>query len=399
VADAQEWQVKNARISNDPTTLIEVVSQFQFALGETAESQLFEGSRKNLWVAPKLDRDSQLRAFAPTLRRKFGTLGGSSLTVCIAAVANHNELFVAADRMRTAGDIQYEPESPKIIQLTNSMVLMTAGDSQLNREIVGGVRRAVSAQIQAEPNEWVSVRDVVDWYVWYLQENKRKAAEAAILRPLGLNSQTFLSKQREMNADVVQELTRTLINYPVPTTHVIVAGIDANGTHIYTVREGVVAYHNAVGFAAIGSGYWHVESEFTLSGHHSGRSIPETISLVYRAKRRAETAPGVGQATDMGMMIGGPGSYMQVGDHIQEKLSALYDKMAKQQERARNQVHKELASYVRSLQQTPQIPAEQESDGRDGLVVDPEARDDPTDVESEGQSDTSPGKSAGGEES
>lgn len=76
--------------------------------------------------------------------------------------------------MRTAGDIQYEPDSPKIIQLTNSIVLMTAGDSQPNRELVGGVRRAVAAQIQAEPNEWVNVRDVVDWYVWYLQEKNGK---------------------------------------------------------------------------------------------------------------------------------------------------------------------------------------------------------------------------------
>ena len=47
------------------------------------------------------------------------------MTICIATIAN-GCIFGAADRMKTAGDIQYEPAIAKIIKLTSSMTAMTA---------------------------------------------------------------------------------------------------------------------------------------------------------------------------------------------------------------------------------------------------------------------------------
>jgi hypothetical protein len=290
------------------------------------------------------------------------------VTVCVAAIANNNGMFVASDRMKTSGDIQYEPEVSKIIPLTTSIVMLTAGDSQLNNEIAVSLREWVAMHVRATPDEWIPVRRVVDWYVWQRQELKRKAAEAALLHPLGLTTQTFLASQKDMDPSLAQELARNIIHFAVPPTQVIIAGIDTLGPHIYTVSDGFVAYHNAVGFAAIGVGSWHVESEFMLSGHHPARSIPETVSLVYRAKRRAETAPGVGAATDLGMMIAGLGSYAPVGDHVQEKLGGLYDKMAALQKKARDRVHVELEQYVRNVQQAQKSLPAQESDGSDGSV-------------------------------
>lgn len=319
--------------------------------------------------APFLAPDSPSRSARPTLTRRVGPAKwGEGVTVCIAAIADQTGLFVASDRMKTGGNIQYEPEVSKIVPLTTSIALLTAGDSQFNTEIINALRGWVSAHIQATPKVWISVRDVVDWYVWQRQELKRKAAEERLLHPLGLSSQSFLTQQATMNADLVQEISRNLVNFNVPTTEVIIAGIDATGTHIYTVVDGYIANHSTVGFATIGVGSWHVESQFMLSGHHPRRSIPETVSLVYRAKRRAEAAPGVGQATDMAMIIQGLGSYKPVGDHIQDKLRDLYDRMQKQQERARNRVHQELESYVRKLLEAQQTPPTQESDGPDGFV-------------------------------
>ena len=290
---------------------------------------------------------------------------GKAMTVCVAALAEQSGLFVASDRMKTSGLIQYEPEVSKIVPLTSSIVVLTAGDSQLNTEIIASLQDWVAAHVAATPDVWIAVRDAVDWYVWQRQELKRKAAEQYLLHPLGLTSATFLA-QENMSPDLVQEISRNLVNFPVAQTEVIIAGVDSSGTHIYSVRDGKVAYHNAVGFTAIGIGSWHVESEFMLSGHHPRRTIPETVSLVYRAKRRAETAPGVGEATDMGMMIQGLGSYVPVGTHIQDKLAKLYDKMRQQEARARNRVHEELDQYVRKLRQERAPPPTQESDGPDG---------------------------------
>ncbi|RYG86139.1 MAG: hypothetical protein EON58_22070 [Alphaproteobacteria bacterium] len=297
------------------------------------------------------------------------------MTVCIAAISNNAHLFVASDRMRTSGDIQYEPEVPKIVELTTSIVMMTAGDSLLNREIIAHVKQTVDEAVDANPETWLDVRQVVDWYVWYRQEIKRKAAEAAILVPLGMNSQTFLAQQDSLNSDLVQEIARNLLHHPMPTVHVIIAGIDNNGPQIYSVRDGAVSYHNAVGFAAIGNGYWHVESEFTSSGHHPGRSVPETAALIYRAKRRAETAPGVGRATDFAMILA-KGEYQPVGDHIHSKLAELYDAMAAAEKEARNRVYLELDSYVAELaiKRAQTQPTTQGVDGPDGSVDDANTR-------------------------
>ena len=50
------------------------------------------------------------------------------MTVCIATITS-GSVIGAADRLNTAGDVQYEPETSKIYSISNSIAAMTSGDA------------------------------------------------------------------------------------------------------------------------------------------------------------------------------------------------------------------------------------------------------------------------------
>src|SRR5205814_1246632 len=104
------------------------------------------------------------------------------LTVCIAAICNFkNTIFGACDRMMTSGDIEFEPDlpssepspakkmwentNPKIYMPTTSIVVMTAGDSGLQAEIMAEVMADIDQRFKREPNKWVDVKYAVESYL------------------------------------------------------------------------------------------------------------------------------------------------------------------------------------------------------------------------------------------
>ncbi len=125
-----------------------------------------------------------------------------------------------------------------------------------------------------------------------------------------------MSRQQEMAPELVRQLATELINFVPPRVATIFAGIDAFGAHIYSAQNGDVTCQDGVGFAAIGAGYWHADSQFMFAGHTRTRPMPETLLLSYSAKKRAEVAPGVGEGTDMFFIGPALGSYTLVGEHV-----------------------------------------------------------------------------------
>jgi hypothetical protein len=51
-------------------------------------------------------------------------------------MCNENILLGAPDRMLTAGDVEFEPTTAKIYEVTNPNVVMIAGESSLQLEIL-----------------------------------------------------------------------------------------------------------------------------------------------------------------------------------------------------------------------------------------------------------------------
>src|SRR5713101_405330 len=101
-------------------------------------------------------------------RVRPGARRGIPVTVCVAAMCmNGSVLWGTADRMLTSAAIEFEPQQSKIIPLTNSIAVMTAGDSALQAEVMRQVGAEVGRRIQAEPSNWLTVREISLLYNHY----------------------------------------------------------------------------------------------------------------------------------------------------------------------------------------------------------------------------------------
>jgi hypothetical protein len=252
--------------------------------------------------------------------------------------------------MLTSGDIQFEPSAgTKIFALSNSMFMMTAGDSALQAEITGMVAKEIAARIVAEPQSWWRVSEAADLYVKYYNSVKNKRAEDAILVPLHLDGQSFIANQRTMSDVLANDLARELLNFEIPDVSAIFAGLDPDGCHIYTVYNNEAHCVDNVGLAAIGIGDRHASSQFMFARHSWNSPFSDTLLLTYYAKRKAEVAPGVGTGTDMIMVGPTLGSLTLVGDHVIKKLDEEYRQAIELEASAFSRAKEAMRSYVEEL--------------------------------------------------
>jgi len=289
------------------------------------------------------------------------------MTICVAAIGGNGIVFCAADRMKTGGDIEFEPKrvdppeaalpwlfGSKIFSATASIAALTAGESALQSEILQEVWFNIQSRIAAAPTKWIKIKDAVEMYVDCYDKIKLKRAASAVLAPLALTPETFIQNQNSMASDFISEIKREMQSFDMPRIDTIYAGIDQEGPHIYTItnytteRNCVIKCNDSIGFAAIGSGARHATSQFMQVGYHRGFLTSETLFLTYLAKKRAEIAPGVGNETNMitiGPQLGLSGyihkDYMKEIDliyrrHVQSEkriLANAFDKAEKFEKR------------------------------------------------------------------
>ena|SRR5271166_2577045 len=130
------------------------------------------------------------------------------------------------------------------------------------------------------------------------------------------------------------------------------------GAHIYAAYNSDITCLDAIGFAAIGIGSRHANSEFMFAKHTIQRALPETLRLLHWAKKRAEVAPGVGTGTDMFMIGPTLGSATMIGDHVLKKLEEIYEDTQKKTRQTLQKSDQRLTEYIEQL--TKPKPAEQQ---------------------------------------
>lgn len=215
------------------------------------------------------------------------------MTVCVASISCGNRVIGASDRMLSTAEIAFEPPTSKVRALTSAIFAMTAGDAAFQAEILGTVRSDIDAYI-AEPHaDWLSVREVAELYLTHWNNAKRRRAESALLAPLGLNSSTFVSASG-LDPSVSDRIANALIAFQVPRVEVIIAGIDKTGAHIWVIEDGHIHCENGVGFACIGAGRRHADSQMMTGQHHAFAGLSQALVMTHAAKKRAEVSPSVG---------------------------------------------------------------------------------------------------------
>ena len=220
------------------------------------------------------------------------------MTICIAALCEKGEkIIIAADRMVTVGQIiEFEHDVPKFVNLAENCVIMTAGSTTLQNDIIKeavskikGLKKPTFKQITDEiKNSYTTIRI--------------KRAEETILKPKNMNFQSFYQNQRALLPEIVFQMTDA-INRTNLGVEYILCGFDEDGGHIhYIVDPGTSECWDTVGFCAIGTGNVNAVSAFTAHNYAPNYSLEKALYLVYLAKKEAQRAPGVGDDTDIAII-------------------------------------------------------------------------------------------------
>jgi 20S proteasome alpha/beta subunit len=287
------------------------------------------------------------------------------MTVCIAAIYGSQNIIGASDRMLTAGDIQFQPEQSKLYRLTSSIVAMVAGDISLQVEITARLRTKIRGRLELDSSHWLEVSQIAKDYSDIHSEIARERAERDLLAPLGLTSGSFVERQGSMRSEMVKQLTSELINYRLPDTAVVIAGIDGNGAHIWAGYDGSLTCEDAVGFAAVGAGHWHAKSQFMFARYTRGASAAKALYLVYAAKKRAETAPGVGVETDMFLIGPEPGTYSEMRTVVIDSVATIYQDNIRESERIYAETERKVNEYIATLAEPEPEPQQSGSSSAD----------------------------------
>lgn len=281
-----------------------------------------------------------------TYAHRPNTMEANPMTVCVAAIFDNASVFGASDRMLTGGDIEFQPAQAKIWPVTNSISVMTAGDISVHAEILRDINGLVAHKLQKEPQRWISVKEVAETYGTIYSTIRHARFEREVLLPMGLNSETLISRQKEMAQSFVSEMTTRASRFCIPDIATLVVGVDEIGPHIYIVENAEVSCNDTVGFAAVGAGRWHSTSQFMSSGYTRSTAASRALIITHRAKRKAEVAPGVGRHTDMFMIGPKPGSFHNIPSLMLKDLDRAYDKYCRDIEKADNASEKRFSEML-----------------------------------------------------
>ena len=283
------------------------------------------------------------------------------VTVCIAAIYNYNAILGASDRMVTGGygDITFEPPISKIFQLTNSIAVMTAGDQNIQTQVLQKTSKIIIEKINANPTQWLDISDVAEIYSKCFYDLRNKLIENNVLSKYNLTFDSFIAEQKKMSEKFIDMITANIKRYENDFSRsqgieTIITGVDNNGPHIYIVINGEVSCNDKLGFASIGIGSSHAISHFMLSKYSGSASESKALLTIHQAKKKSEVSPGVGKETDMCVIGPLKGSFTRIEPPTFTKpvvadLDNLYKKYKKTIEKLDKKTEDEIKDYLDKL--------------------------------------------------
>ena len=222
---------------------------------------------------------------------------GKHMTQLVAAICQceDNPIVIGiTDRMLSSADmtLTFERDEPKIEIITNKIAVLTAGTLD-EPDLIRDVRAKAKGKEH--------MREVAELFKEAYQELRIKHIEDEILNPLaGLKSfGEYHEKQRTLHDALVMDLNDRIRKYNVGLS-LLLLGIDEQGGHIAHVdNPGIWRGLDNVGFLCLGMGDRHADNVFAWYKHTTSVPLNDAIYITFEAKKKAEAAGGVGQATDM----------------------------------------------------------------------------------------------------
>jgi hypothetical protein len=286
------------------------------------------------------------------------------VTVAIAAICKMQggpAVIAAEDHMITAGDIEFEQPQPKMWRQGPHALALMYGDAAAQAEIAERCEQEVLLR------KITSVAEIASEYHSQMRNYVQRSAEAEILAPLNLTTQSFIAQQASLGQSITADLIKQMQDYFYNSgLHrgfggAILIGADqkAGLGHIHKIEYDRNVLMDRIGFVAAGMGQWHAESQFMFSCYVTEWDLPEALSLLYSAKKRSEVSPGVGPETDIVIVTTNPPNviHFNTASDLVVELEKIYQTGKKRHDEAAALQHKEVRSYIDPLlQQTQTVP-------------------------------------------
>jgi hypothetical protein len=217
------------------------------------------------------------------------------LTICIAAIgkdSDGNEFIVfSTDHMVSIGSLgQFEKTILKYKIVNSNTVTMLSGNPLIFDSIIadcknchsyGDVKKAILSNLCTVKDEQIK-RQILDTY---------KIDFAYIQEVLKGNVQN----------KYIDNVLLSISSHSLETL-ILLIGFDQHLAQITEIGEVGMLDFRDIDFGCIGSGAVQAMNTLLFQRHSKTDSLTTTLYNVYKAKRNAEVAVGVGEETDMGIL-------------------------------------------------------------------------------------------------
>jgi len=248
----------------------------------------------------------------------------TQLVAALCQCAGKPTVIGITDRMLSSSDmtLTFERDEPKIEVVTNKSLVLTAGTID-EPDLIRDVREGAKGKEK--------VREVAELFKEAYQELRIKHIEDEILNPLaGLKSfKEYQEKQKTLHDALVLDLNERIRKYDVGLTLLLI-GIDEQGGHIiHIMNPGIWRSYDNLGFLCLGMGDRHADNVFAWYKYTPSIPLSDAVYIAFEAKKKAEAAGGVGQATDM-LIIDKDGTKM-----VEEQIIAQLEEVYRERETTR----------------------------------------------------------------
>jgi hypothetical protein len=132
------------------------------------------------------------------------------VTVAIAAICKMQggpAVIAAEDHMITAGDVEFEQPQPKMWMQGPHAVALMYGDAAAQAEI------ASSSALEVVQRHITDVGEIARVYYSNLMNYVRRLAQADILEPLNLDTDSFFDMQESLGTELSVQIINQLQQY------------------------------------------------------------------------------------------------------------------------------------------------------------------------------------------
>ncbi len=237
------------------------------------------------------------------------------MTQLIGAVCDNGRklIFLADRRVERAGlafdrGVKGEPISDNAMALTAG----TVHEPELLEEVKKELKNVSKPRIV----------DIAKKISKKYQDIRIERIKDEVLRQMGFESlNDYYDKQKILHDSMVIDLNSKIEQYDLGL-YLLLGGVDERA-HLYRITNpGVYASFDAIGFLCPGMGQEQAESTFVWYDYSPLLTETEALYIAFEAKKKAETAGGIGETTDAWLI--GEGGIYEVKQETITGLNEIY---------------------------------------------------------------------------